>query len=139
MCSCFVFKKCHYFAYTVGTEIIQTPLNFSLFVICYVSHLLKSFSKWLTQKWGGKVNPIENVLYYLLTFPPHYCTHSIPYWQKNTELLTFLHIIKKEKLNHMVLFRVRPFAVTFIYLTQVLSISSDHPWDGQGFSSSGIV
>ncbi len=53
-------------SHTVGTESIQTPLNFSLFVI---------------------LQPFAKIIY----------THSTPYWQKNTELLTFLQIYYKRK------------------------------------------
>ncbi len=52
----------------------------------------------------------------------------------------FCRFIKKEKLKyHMVLSIQRPL-LWLIYLTQVLSISSDHPWDGStpSFESSCV-
>ncbi len=50
-----------------------------------------------------------------------------PYWQKNTELLTCLQIIKKEKLKYHMVLSIQTFAVTLIYLNSGAAISSDHP------------
>ncbi len=50
-------------------KVFRPPYIFHSLLYC--SHLLKSFK----------------FIYF-----PHQCTHSTPYWQKNTELLTFLQI-----------------------------------------------
>ncbi len=52
----------------------------------------------------------------------------------------FADLLKKKKLKYHMVLSIQPFAVTLIYLTQVLSISSDHPWDGStpSFESSCV-
>ncbi len=59
---------CHVLYIHSGYGKYSDPLTF--FTLLYCSHLLKSFK--------------------FIFFPQ--CTHSTPYWQRNTELLTFLQI-----------------------------------------------
>ncbi len=94
------------------------PLKF--FTLCYIgSHLLKSFK----------------FIFFLIN------VHTAPHIDRKTQnCWHFCRFIKKEKLKYHMVLSIQTLAVTLIYLTRVLSISSDHPWDGStpSFESSCV-
>ncbi len=99
-------------------KVFRPPLIFHSLLYC--SHLLKSFK-------------------FVFFSSLMYTQHPI-LTEKHRIVDIFADLLKKKNWNITWSSVFRPFAVTLIYLTQVLSISSDHPWDGStpSFESSCV-